>query len=1144
MADFIERAKGILEKKKDYDERNSGLAARSEKKFSDEKAKILATDFVADYSGTYQASLESLEEIFANWDSVQKRTKGLSFRIGDYIKKVKPRAVTKGGVFQYFDNLVAEGRNAIVAVSRSKSIEDDVEPQKRFCQCLVDLRYVVDNSKRLLEETGVQSGEQSKRLADVEKRLKADRESIASIVKERENEIASEAEKLRKDIENAYKKIEGSLIGAPIEEKDPDYKFLIGFAKRDPRTLPDKNTIKEIDKLIGAPEMWNSTTPVYYNPRHSNGVIIIKAGKRFFDPSDGSKDAVKLIRNIYLSMAASLPAKNLQIGGIESTTEAVVASVANSVSRYVSTTAVYGQGVFKKDRIRDFQAGLLSKINERSGKCDETKPNIFDYNEKTPDSTEPLIMAVYNNIPTVLGDNPKSATEDFYEILEKGALRGILPIVCVNTGAEENYLPPLGVKNDNDPYIRADVIEIDSDRNATYNGVPVSLDITTRDFDVERYYNILKEREKNSSTITLEKVIAQSENIFGRENERVKRGLLRASEANIVTPFSSNLRVPIGVSDGKLFCYDIKPCSNIAFGIITGVMGSGKSSFLHTFILSMCYFYPPDELSLYLVDFKSEEDSPEFSNYRNDGTENLYVPQIKYLSLKSKRESAFDLINKIKSLHNERSKLLSRMHKGSMQAYNELPEVKSGKMPKMPFAIFIIDEYNKMFDTSPEAAMANESLSGKFKELVSTVRASGIGIYLSGQYLDPNLKSDMVNQMASRISLSMGNADALGKMFDFTQDFEKKNEYAIELLNKGKALFSTTTGLDKTLVQFAFAGGTGSAQQLRIAQKIREKYKNNPGSDFIQAEAGGEGMFPVIDGLGCPDIEEETSAVFSIPVGVSSSSMTKNCMRFSVEDENSGNYASTASREKLLMLERVSAAMFRKATGGDIVYISDLNMTEAFYSGYGSKKDLMRRIIKSVSGDENKAKEISDLYKEFTRREKLFKESRGGDIKPMYIILHGAEWLFEKGMVAIDSGSPAASSSSVSGGGDFDMSEFGIDSDVAALVSSYDPSAASKEMVSISDIKEYVGKLHRMGNRYKMFMLISSEAFKPFKSLIYDENGKLAETTVYGSYEEIGGDRITGEKNNGCMYILPDGAKTRIFDINSEKYPSFWKDIK
>ena len=67
--------------------------------------------------------------------------------------------------------------------------------------------------------------------------------------------------------------------------------------------------------------------------------------------------------------------------------------------------------------------------------------------------------------------------------------------------------------------------------------------------------------------------------------------------------------------------------------LIAGTTGSGKSALLHTIILSLALKYSPEELELYLLDFK---EGLEFNAYKN-------LPHAKLVSIKSDRELGTEL---------------------------------------------------------------------------------------------------------------------------------------------------------------------------------------------------------------------------------------------------------------------------------------------------------------------------------------------------------------------------------------------------------------------------------------------------------------------------------------------------------------------
>ena len=59
--------------------------------------------------------------------------------------------------------------------------------------------------------------------------------------------------------------------------------------------------------------------------------------------------------------------------------------------------------------------------------------------------------------------------------------------------------------------------------------------------------------------------------------------------------------------------------------LVTGSLGSGKSTLLHTIIMSALTTYSPDELNLYLLDFKSGTEFQVYANHK--------IPHIKVLAL-------------------------------------------------------------------------------------------------------------------------------------------------------------------------------------------------------------------------------------------------------------------------------------------------------------------------------------------------------------------------------------------------------------------------------------------------------------------------------------------------------------------------------
>ncbi|UKI50003.1 MAG: hypothetical protein L6U99_00640 [Clostridium sp.] len=86
MPDYIKRAQEIViknnEEANDIIQMQIDFNAQAQKNMK----KIMNTDYTSYLKETFSDSLESLENIYENWANIQKNTKGLDFRISDYIK--------------------------------------------------------------------------------------------------------------------------------------------------------------------------------------------------------------------------------------------------------------------------------------------------------------------------------------------------------------------------------------------------------------------------------------------------------------------------------------------------------------------------------------------------------------------------------------------------------------------------------------------------------------------------------------------------------------------------------------------------------------------------------------------------------------------------------------------------------------------------------------------------------------------------------------------------------------------------------------------------------------------------------------------------------------------------------------------------
>lgn len=298
--------------------------------------------------------------------------------------------------------------------------------------------------------------------------------------------------------------------------------------------------------------------------------------------------------------------------------------------------------------------------------------------------------------------------------------------------------------------------------------------------------------------------------------------------------YAREITIPVGLSNGKVYYFatsvdSTKGVYNAApFSLIIGATGRGKSAFLHTLILSGAMCYSPDELQFYIVDFKSKDASAEFACYLHDESkENLYIPHVRYLSMKSTAENAYDVLDMINTEADKRARRFAEADVKDFVAYNSDERVKRGELPPIPQIYFLIDEYNAMLNGGVEKN-TDESIQiqEKIESILKRVRTSGVGLIFSGQSCEFN-KTTLAN-IGNRIAFDPGNERELTNLYDFEVDSENQGALYRSISGKiGTALsVRGSATANKDIVRTAFAGEHMKEREIAIARRIREKYSD------------------------------------------------------------------------------------------------------------------------------------------------------------------------------------------------------------------------------------------------------------------------------------------------------------------------------
>lgn len=174
------------------------------------------------------------------------------------------------------------------------------------------------------------------------------------------------------------------------------------------------------------------------------------------------------------------------------------------------------------------------------------------------------------------------------------------------------------------------------------------------------------------------------------------------------------LEIPFGI-DGKDEAHCVSFENENFATYLVGASRSGKSTLLHTLIAGLIRSYHPDNLELWLADFKQLE----FKRYINH-----LPPHVKYVLLDESTELVFDLVDKLTAEMMQRQKLFSRL---GVQRIDQIDTTVLDK--PLPLIFVILDEFSIMSQSIAESPVYKLRL----QNILAKGAALGIRFLFSSQ---------------------------------------------------------------------------------------------------------------------------------------------------------------------------------------------------------------------------------------------------------------------------------------------------------------------------------------------------------------------------------------------------------------------------
>ncbi len=254
---------------------------------------------------------------------------------------------------------------------------------------------------------------------------------------------------------------------------------------------------------------------------------------------------------------------------------------------------------------------------------------------------------------------------------------------------------------------------------------------------------------------------------YYKQKKEVKRELkdLQKDEKFWTKSSQHEVSVPVGWDiNHKEVCFKIGNEQNHT--LICDHSGSGKSNFLHVLIQNLAFYYDPNEVQLFLLDYK---EGVEFNAYTDPILEHARLVSVassisygitflEHARLVSVASSISYGITFLKWLCDEMEKRADRFKQFKVKDLSDYR--KHGEMPRL---IVVIDEFQVLFSDNK----STKAVEGHLNTLLKKGRSYGVHLVLAtqtmrGTDINPSFKA----QIANRIALPMDAEDSSSVLGD------------------------------------------------------------------------------------------------------------------------------------------------------------------------------------------------------------------------------------------------------------------------------------------------------------------------------------------------------------------------------------------
>ena len=182
---------------------------------------------------------------------------------------------------------------------------------------------------------------------------------------------------------------------------------------------------------------------------------------------------------------------------------------------------------------------------------------------------------------------------------------------------------------------------------------------------------------------------ADPESRRGRQGRQARRGPVRVHQPRPTAPggpatAAAGIDVPLGKAGATKRQHFTLGHGTSQHVLIAGRTGSGKSTLMHALITNLALNYSPDEIDLYLIDFKK---GVEFKVYATHE-----LPHASVVAIESEREFGISVLERLDAELRLRADRFRDAGVQDVNGYRNVPGT-----PPLPRILLIVDEFQEFF---------------------------------------------------------------------------------------------------------------------------------------------------------------------------------------------------------------------------------------------------------------------------------------------------------------------------------------------------------------------------------------------------------------------------------------------------------------